>query len=596
MAALAFAQGGYSSNTVAIVCVVAWFATLGGLVVCRGLPAAAGSALAAGGALAALAALAALSMIWANDAGRAFTAAVRAATYVGIFAGVLAWTPKAGARAWLGGIAGGIAIVVVASLAGRLDPSLFGGADRDIFARIPGAAGRLSYPIGYWNGLAAFVATGVVLSTWWSAHAASRLVRALAVATIPAYGLVLYLTASRGGIGQAIAGVAVLAWLDSRRARVVVGAAIGGLGAVVLSAIAQAQPDLLHALVTSAARDQGVVDAFATVAVCAVAGLAYALVERRLDGVRSGAPWHPRVIAAGGAVLVVVLSIAFAHMGDPGTSASPGQRDLLNSSGSGRYQYWQSALDAFGSSPVHGIGGGNWELYWNVQPKLPTAVHNAHSLYLETLAELGVIGLALLAAFLAITLLAGWRRAYRGEAEAAALLAVVVAGALGAGVDWTFQLVAVFAPVIAAAALLVARPAASPRRGAWTAAALAGVVAAAWICLWAAGTTLLANHHLSTSRDAAARGDLASAAEEAQSAADVEPFAAAPRIQLALVQEAAGNLTAAQLAAGEAVARASLDWQGWIVASEIARRQGDRKLSHDDRLVAKALAPAPLPR
>ena len=139
LTALAFAEGGYSSNTVAIGVLAAWGLAAAGLVTNRGFRALTPAALAAGGALIALAALSALSMAWAIDAGRAFAASVRIAGYAGLFVAVVAWAPRVAPRAWLAAIGIAIATVGTASLAGRFDPSLFGGPDPGLYTGIPGS-------------------------------------------------------------------------------------------------------------------------------------------------------------------------------------------------------------------------------------------------------------------------------------------------------------------------------------------------------------------------------------------------------------------------------------------------------------------------
>lgn len=60
------------------------------------------------------------------------------------------------------------------------------------------------------------------------------------------------------------------------------------------------------------------------------------------------------------------------------------------------------ALDQFEAHPIAGGGAGTYRGYWLVHRPLPIYVANAHSLYLETLAEEGVVGLAALLLFLAL--------------------------------------------------------------------------------------------------------------------------------------------------------------------------------------------------
>ena len=79
---------------------------------------------------------------------------------------------------------------------------------------------------------------------------------------------------------------------------------------------------------------------------------------------------------------------------NPPVGGNPYSR-LLSISGSHRYQYWVAAIHAFESSPWKGIGPGTFEFYWAQHNSLGEFVVNAHSLYVETLAELGIVGLLL---------------------------------------------------------------------------------------------------------------------------------------------------------------------------------------------------------
>ena len=60
-----------------------------------------------------------------------------------------------------------------------------------------------------------------------------------------------------------------------------------------------------------------------------------------------------------------------------------------------------------------GIGAGNYELWWNQHHTIDVITIDAHSLYLQTLAELGIVGILLLLGFLGTALYAGWRAVAR---------------------------------------------------------------------------------------------------------------------------------------------------------------------------------------
>ena len=64
-------------------------------------------------------------------------------------------------------------------------------------------------------------------------------------------------------------------------------------------------------------------------------------------------------------------------------------------------------------------------------------------------------------------------------------------------------------------------------------------------------------------------GNLPAALSDARSAAAVEPFAAAPRLQEALVLEQAGSLGPAEAAGRAAAAKESEGWRNWVILSRI---------------------------
>ena len=104
-----------------------------------------------------------------------------------------------------------------------------------------------------------------------------------------------------------------------------------------------------------------------------------------------------------------------------------------------RGAYWSSARHVVSLHPLLGTGAGTFAaVYHGAVPG-----HDAHSLYLQVLAELGPLGLALIVALFALPLVVAVRR---GVAAPAAGLAVYV---LAAGVDWDWQLPAVTVAALA---------------------------------------------------------------------------------------------------------------------------------------------------
>jgi tetratricopeptide (TPR) repeat protein len=397
------------------------------------------------------------------------------------------------------------------------------------------------------------------------------------------------------------------------------------VGSAVLIALASQWEDLRHALTTNDAYVQGRWMALATVLCVLGAAAARYATDGWFSRVRL-----PRTVARRGLAVVVVIGLivlAFSHPIDrikdfsnssdiAGASAATGGGHVFSTSGTGRSQFWGQAIDAFESEPVIGIGAGNYELWWNQHHTIDVITIDAHSLYLQTLAELGILGILLLLGFLGASLYAGWRAVARrpdvgpgGEVMAAAL-AVFLAGLTSAAFDWTWQLPAAFASVIMTAALLTG-PASQPvavvaepgstkwmpkwrARGSQYGLAVATLVVA-WVAIWVAGDQLVASVQLDSSRSALANGDFESAAQSARNASAIQPWSSEAQLQLALAEKANGDIAAATAAGQEAIDKASHDWRTWLVAAEVAAAAGNRQAATVALAFANRLSPKPLP-
>ena len=196
------------------------------------------AALLAGLCLAGLAALTLLSGLWAGDGGRVFAELVRVLAYLGLFALVVIASPAGSARQWLAGLAVGLLAVAALALGSRLQPELF--PANELVSFLPNTRARLSYPLQYWNGLAALLALSFVMLAGFGAHGAhARRAGRPAVGALPVPALALFLTSSRGGCrwprrgrgGAGGAGARARPAADGRRARRRRGPDAGGAGA-----------------------------------------------------------------------------------------------------------------------------------------------------------------------------------------------------------------------------------------------------------------------------------------------------------------------------------------------------------------------------
>jgi len=298
------------------------------------------------------------------------------------------------------------------------------------------------------------------------------------------------------------------------------------------------------------------------------------LVERR---VQIG-PAVQRFFAAAVAVLVVMAgSLGLAHYGGPvhivkraytSFKAPPPHfegnlnRRLLSFSGNGRAQLWRLAWDDAKRHPLLGAGAGTYERYFLAhQPKDVGLVRDAHSLYVETLAEVGPLGLGLLIVLL-LTPLATLRRARRHPLVPAAVGAYV-AYLVHTGVDWDWELPAVTLAglLCGVAILLVARTSAAPEpppaRPRWI---LAGV---AVLTAGFATLALIGNTALSRSASARVHGDQTAAINDARRARSLMPWSPAPWAALGRAQLAAGLLPDARRSFRKAISMDRGDWELW---------------------------------
>ena len=119
--------------------------------------------------------------------------------------------------------------------------------------------------------------------------------------------------------------------------------------------------------------------------------------------------------------------------------------------------------------------------------------------------------------------------------------------------------------------------------------ALAGIASIVVVALPIASTSAVRQ-----SQGSAAAGDLSQALSEAQSASDIEPYAATPRLQAALLFERLGNLAAAAREARAATTRGSDDWRNWTTLSRIEAKRGNAAASVAAYRRARALNPRSL--
>jgi O-antigen ligase len=430
-------------------------------------------------ALAIYGALTLASALWSHATGRAVIEFDRVWLYLLVL--VLFGTVQATAAntRWLvRGLAFGISIVCVAGLVTRVLPNVWHTAP-DVSNQ------RLSYPVTYWNTLGLLAALGIVLAFHLTCSLAERrFVRVLAAGVLPLLAATLFFTFSRGAMAAGAVGLVVYVLVG--RPRALLSGALAAVPAMAALVVVAYHANLLDTLdpTTPAAVSQGHHVALLA-AICVVVSVGLRLLfaltlDQRLQRATGGPRMAPAlrraaIAAATTVALVGALALgaphAIAHdwnrfIGGASTSASNGdlRQRLTDPSNDGRTELWRVALDGYSSSPAKGSGAGMYQTLWDRhRPRFAYTV-NTHSLYLQTMAELGLPGLLLLLTVVGTVLVVLARRA-RGPSRSlyGVLLAAAVVWALHAGVDWDWEMPVVTFGFFAAAGLALSarRPGAS---------------------------------------------------------------------------------------------------------------------------------------
>jgi cytochrome c-type biogenesis protein CcmH/NrfG len=371
------------------------------------------------GLLLAFTALTGLSVVWSVAPDASWQDAGRMLTYSGVFAAAaaLAWIAPGGWRALLGGTVLAAVVVCGYALLTKVLPDQLDA--NDVYA-------RLQEPYGYWNAIGLTAAMGAIGCLWLGARRAGHAV--LNALAYPAMGLMiltLMIAYSRGAL--AALAVGVVAWmclvpLRLRGARVLI---VGVLGAAPLVAWAFSRHALSSDGValtarTTAGHQLGVLLA-AMLIVLTLVGVAIGFfgdrraptaAARRAVGVTLAALLALAVLALAGGLaaskrgLTGTVSHDFSSLTDPNAAVPKNTPGRLTAIGSVRARYWNEALEIFKAHPALGAGAAGYETARLRYRTQPLDVRQAHGYVVQTLADLGIVGLAI-----ALALLVAWMAA-----------------------------------------------------------------------------------------------------------------------------------------------------------------------------------------
>lgn len=566
------------------------------------------------GAFALLAVYTALSITWSLMPSDSWIEAMRTIAYLAAFAGALALGRLVPGRwtAVLYGIAAGAVALSLWSLLTKVFPGWL--APNDSFA-------RLRPPSDYWNSVGLTAALGIPPLLWLAARRSGH--AAFNVLAWPGLGIAvtaLLLAYSRGALLALGIGLALWFAFVPLRLRGVV--ALGGVTLTVLPLFvwASAQDGLTRdgaelALRIDAGQALGALILLLIVAMT-VAGLAVGF----LSAVH---PPGPRTRARSGRVLVAALlavpvvaiimlanapggidgqvSKAWKQATDPAVSAPTNSPTRLTETSSGRARYWREAMKVHAEAPWLGTGAGAYgtlRLKYRVDER---RVEHAHGYVVQTLSDLGWIGLAisLFAAGAWLVTAAGTvgaRRKDKGlrwDAErvgVATLAVVVIVFAVHSAFDWTWFVPANALPAMICAGWVASRstlrerfgepaPEAPPPRAPVQArAALAGLILLiALVASWSALQPIRALHAQDAALARLETGQLPQAASIAKIAHERNPLSVDPLFELAAIEQARGNDKEALRVLGDAIDLEPANPETWRRLGQAQMDIGDAK-------------------
>lgn len=602
--ALSYANGGFAPTTRAYAGIAAWWLLGAGAAI--GVASARAGidrlAIAAVGLLAAFAVWTLISIRWAPDAERAFEQFNQVALYVAVLAIAVIVARLVPASVLVGGVALAVAAVAGVALVSRCFPSTFGLQPGSTI--LEALKNRLSFPTGYWNGLGIEVALAYPLLLSIMASRRSRLASALAALPLPILAAVMYLTSSRGAFVAAAIGVVALLLLAPRRWAALAAVVVAGVAGAVAVAVLVPKSALVNGDVdTALGVHQGHHAALWIGLACIATALAWAGMTELGRRLPSPSRTVGRVTAAA-LVLLVIAAIVLAHpiakfhdfKSNPPIANTHGTQTtnhLLASSGSGRWQFWSAAVSEFRAHPLNGGGAGSWQAWWLQHGSLTVFSQFAHSLYLESLGELGIVGLLLIGAAVLVAVAGAIRSALLLESsEVAGAAACGIAFFTAAAYDWVWQLAGIAAVGVGMLGFaLGALP--STRVVRWGCSEIVRPVLAliAVAAIIPQFVVLAAGGHLRSSQAAFNQGDAARVRSEALAAKAIEPWAASPYLQLGLLSEAEGRFNAAARWVDEAISRSRRDYTLWLIAARIETERGDVHAARRDLAQARRLNP-----
>jgi O-Antigen ligase len=486
----------------------------------------------------ALGAWIALSTIWSIAPSGSTREVERTLVYVSLALAVALVLRRGDGPAVTAGALVGIAGVCAYGLATRLFPERLESFDDEFNSY------RLAEPLGYWNATGLVATLGLLLALGVAAHARRAAPALAAAAALPVLVSTLYFTFSRGAWAALIVGFVGAVAVDPRRLRLLWTVLVLGAPSVVCVVYASRLDALTteDAVASAAAREgqrMAVLVGISVVASVALAAFGRLLAARVVPSREMRRVADAALVGLGAIVVASALVVVGGPRegwneleqrfnADPVASADLNDR-LFSVSGNGRSVQLRVAWDAGRERPLIGQGSGTFEYLWYERRPTLLIVRDGHSLYVETFAELGIVGLALLGGALLVPLVAAVRarRSRFTAAAAGGYLAWLAASTF----DWHWEMVGLTTTALLVGSVSLVSAERRGRGGLLPGSrlALAGLTGTLSVmAVW----SLVGNQALFAGRDAAGREDWSDAHDHGRLAQSLLVWSHEPDILL----------------------------------------------------------------
>ncbi|MBA2581322.1 MAG: O-antigen ligase family protein [Thermoleophilaceae bacterium] len=550
-----------------------------------------------------LAVITAASIAWSAAPDLSWVEANRTLAYAAVFAAGVAGARLApsGAPALLRALLLAVALTIGYSLLSRVFPAAL--AENEVYARI-------ATPFDYWNAVGVTAALAIPPALWLGARRSGH--QPLNALAYPLMGLLLvalFLSYSRGALAAAALGTALwLAVVPLRlRSLAVLGLPVAAAAPLIAWALSHDAFTKDYVPLESREAVAGEFGLLLLGMVIALLGSGLAIGFRlSVRAPRIALRRRLGVAALGFSLAAVVFafaSVALSEQGLAGTvsariqeatnerAATAGGPQRLTQASSARAEYWRQALSVFSERPALGAGAGAFALTRLRYRSTSFAARHAHGYVVQTLSDLGLVGI-----FVSLALALAWavaaaraigvsrlRRGLPASADRLALAALALAAivfALQSAIDWTWFVPGPTIMALAAAGFVAGRgreepapdgtvhappaertltlvttaeasdglnPASPPgqrpsRPDRHRSLALAGaVLVTTGLCAWAVYQPARSEAHAGRALEHIEADRLPEAAREARRAAEIDPLSPRPLLVRAAVEAAAGR-------------------------------------------------------